>query len=210
MILKTRKTCQRICQKRGFTLLELVIAITILASFLLPMLLILSKAKVRTIRTQQQRQLRDLAQRKLFDRIHYYEENNQGDFAAEGRPEWTWEVLLPEMVGNGDQVLLEYTVLVHTPQKIEPIGGGGGGGGRGGGGLYGGLRSGGGLDSGGSLRGALGILRENTSMSSLDEEGSTFEMSVWAFPDDQWYLEQEEMANRGLSTELYGDPNYGR
>ncbi len=193
---------------RGFTLLELVIAVTILASFLLPMLLILSKAKVRTIRTQQQRQLRDLAQRKLFDRIHYYEENNQGDFAAEGRPEWTWEVLLPEMVGNGDQVLLEYTVLVHTPQKIEPIGGGGGGrgGGRGGGGLYGG----GGLDSGGSLRGALGILRENTSMSSLDEEGSTFEMSVWAFPDDQWYLEQEEMANRGLSTELYGDPNYGR
>ncbi len=198
-------------QKRsgGFTLLELVIAVTILASFLLPMLLILSKAKVRTIRTQQQRQLRDLAQRKLFDRIHYYEENNQGDFAAEGRPEWTWEVLLPEMVGNGDQVLLEYTVLVHTPQKIEPIGGGGGGG-RGGGGLYGGLRGGGGLDSGGSLRGALGILRENTSMSSLDEEGSTFEMSVWAFPDDQWYLEQEEMANRGLSTELYGDPNYGR
>ncbi len=202
MILKTRKTCQRICQKRGFTLLELVIAITILASFLLPMLLILSKAKVRTIRTQQQRQLRDLAQRKLFDRIHYYEENDQGDFAAEGRPEWTWEVLAPEMVGNGDQVLLEYTVLVHTPQKIEPIGGGGGGGG--------GLRGGGGLDSGGSLRGALGILRENTSMSSLDEEGSTFEMSVWAFPDDQWYLEQEEMANRGLSTELYGDPNYGR
>lgn len=186
---------------RGFTLLELVIAVTILASFLLPMLLILSKAKVRTIRTQQQRQLRDLAQRKLFDRIHYYEENNQGDFAAEGRPEWTWEVLLPEMVGNGDQVLLEYTVLVHTPQKIEPVGGGGGGG----------LRGGGGLDNAGSLRGALEILRENTSMSSsLDEEGSTFEMSVWAFPDDQWYLEQEEMANRGLSTELYGDPNYGR
>lgn len=202
-IAKARRTSQRIIQKTsgGFTLLELVIAITILASYLLPMLLILSKAKVRTIRTQQQRQLRDLAQRKLFDRIHYYEENNQGDFAAEGRPEWTWEVLLPEMVGNGDQVLLEYTVLVHTPQKIEPVGGGGGGG----------LRGGGGLDNAGSLRGALEILRENTSMSSsLGEEGSTFEMSVWAFPDDQWYLEQEEMANRGLSTELYGDPNYGR
>ena len=205
MIAKARRTSQRTFQKTsgGFTLLELVIAVTILASFLLPMLLILSKAKVRTILTQQQRQLRDLAQRKLFDRIHYYEENNQGDFAAEGRPEWTWEVLLPEMVGNGDQVLLEYTVLVHTPQKIETVGGGGGG-------LDGGLRGGGGLDSGGNLRGALGILRENTSMSSLDEEGSTFEMSVWAFPDDQWYLEQEEMANRGLSTELYGDPNYGR
>ncbi len=206
MILGTSASFQK--TGRGFTRLELVIAVTILASFLLPMLLILSKAKVRTILTQQQRQLRDLAQRKLFDRIHYYEENNQGDFAAEGRPEWTWEVLLPEMVGNGDQVLLEYTVLVHTPQKIELAGGGGGGGGLGG--LGGGLRGGGALDYGGSLRGALGILRENTSMSSLDEEGSTFEMSVWAFPDDQWYLEQEEMANRGLSTELYGDPNYGR
>ncbi len=195
-------------QKRsgGFTLLELVIAVTILASFLLPMLLILSKAKVRTIRTQQQRQLRDLAQRKLFDRIHYYEENDQGDFAAEGRPEWTWEVLRPEMVGNGDQVLREYTVLVHTPQKIELAGGGGGLGG----GLDGSLGGGAGLGNGSSLRGALGILRENTSAGTLGEEGSTFEMRVWTFPDDQWYLDQEEMANRGLSTELYGDPNYGR
>ncbi len=195
MILGTRGPFRK--TNGGFTLLELVIAVTILASFLLPMLLILSKAKVRTIRTQQQRQLRDLAQRKLFDRIHYYEENNQGDFAAEGRPEWTWEVLAPEMVGNGDQVLLEYALLVHTPQKIEQVGGGG-------------LSGGGGPGGGASLRGALGILRENTAMSSLGEEGSTFEMRVWTFPDDQWYLEQEEMANRGLSTELYGDPTYGR
>jgi hypothetical protein len=35
-------------------------------------------------------------------------------------------------------------------------------------------------------------------------------MRVWTFPDDQWYLEQEEMANRGMPTALYGDPTYGR
>ena len=74
----------------GFTLLELVIAVTILGAYLLPLMLIVTKSKVRAIKFTQQRELRDLAQRKLFDRIHYYVEDDSGTFELEGRPEWTW------------------------------------------------------------------------------------------------------------------------
>ena len=104
---------------RGFTLLELIIAVTLLAGFLLPLMLIVSKSKIRAIKYTHERELRDLAQRKLFDRIHYYEDRDQGDFAAEGHPSWTWEIPLPEMVGQGEQPLLEYTIHVHVPQQIE-------------------------------------------------------------------------------------------
>ncbi len=190
-------------RRRGFTLLEMVIAVTILASFVLPMMLILARSKVRTMRTQQHRQLRDFAQRKLFDRIHYYEENDAGDFTEEGRPEWTWEVLPPEMVGNGDQVLLQYTVLVRTPQKIGE--GGGGGGARDPGGVMDFLGGAGRRRGSSSFRGMDSFRGTGE---AFDGEGSTFEMSVWTFPDDQWYLEQEELANRGRPSQLYGDPNY--
>jgi prepilin-type N-terminal cleavage/methylation domain-containing protein len=105
--------------RRGFTLLELMIAVTMLVTFLLPMILIISRCKVRAIRYSQQREVRDLAQRKLFDRIHYYEENDSGDFTEQGRPDWTWVIHPPEMIGNSEQVLLQYTIAVSTPQKLD-------------------------------------------------------------------------------------------
>ena len=104
--------------RSGFTLLELIIAVTMLVTFLLPMILIISRSKVRAIRYTQQREVRDLAQRKLFDRIHYYEENDTGDFDAQGHTDWIWTVDPPEMVGNSEQVLLQYTISVSTPQKL--------------------------------------------------------------------------------------------
>lgn len=107
--------------RRGFTLLEMLLAMTLLAVFLLPLMLIISRSKVRAIKFSQQRELRDLAQRKLFDRIHYYIEEEAGDFSEDGRPEWTWEVPQAEMIGRGDQPLLEYVIVVHTPQIIEGL-----------------------------------------------------------------------------------------
>ena len=106
-------------RRGGFTLLEIVVAVTILVTFLLPMMLIITKSKVRAIRYTQQREVRDFAQRKLFDRMHYYEEKDQGDFSVEGRPQWTWEIDPPEMVGSGEQVLLEYRIRVRMPQNME-------------------------------------------------------------------------------------------
>ena len=106
-------------RRGGFTLLEIVVAVTILATFLLPMMLIITKSKVRAIRYTQQREVRDLAQRKLFDRMHYYEEKDMGDFSVEGHPQWTWEIDPPEMVGSGEQVLLEYRIRVRMPQNLE-------------------------------------------------------------------------------------------
>jgi prepilin-type N-terminal cleavage/methylation domain-containing protein len=106
-------------RQRGFTLLELILAVTLLATYLLPMILIISQAKARAIKYTLQREVRDFAQRKLFDRIHYYETNDAGDFSAEGHPSWTWRVSPPEMVGQGEQVLLQYTIDVELPQKLD-------------------------------------------------------------------------------------------
>jgi prepilin-type N-terminal cleavage/methylation domain-containing protein len=159
---------------RGFTLLELVVAVTILATFLLPMMLIVTRSKVRAIKYTQQREVRDLAQRKLFDRIHYYEEKDRGDFSVEGHPSWTWEVSLPEIVSGGmtsseggeEQVLLQYTIRVSVPQNLE--------------------------ESSSSTSG----------LGSGSQEGSTYEMSLWTFPDERWYEEQEYLMERGQYSPL--------
>lgn len=156
----------RIGPRGGFTLLELIIAVTLLVSFLLPMMLLVAKSKARAIRYTQEREVRQLAQRKLFDRIHYYEEQNSGDFSLEGRPGWVWQIEPPQMVGNGSQVLLEYTIKIAVPQKLE-----GGG--------------------------------------NAMDGGSTFEMTVWSFPDQRWYEEQAALYDQGVYTPLYGDPRMG-
>ncbi len=176
-------------RRRGFTLLEIVIAVTILASFLLPMLLILSRSKVRTIKITQQRELRDLAQRRLFDRI-YYDEEESGDFAAEGRPEWLWTIPAPELVGSGEQVLLEYRIEIRTPQKIEGT-------------------TEDGESTASSTSTAASRLRSRELIRD-DGEYSVYEMVVWTFPDEQWYYEQEELYLQGQYSPLHGDPNLMR
>lgn len=152
----------------GFTLLEIILAVTVLAVFLLPMMLIISSSKIRAIRYTTQREVRELAQRKLFDHIHYYELASQGDFAREGHQDWKWEIDPPEMLGGSEQVLLQYTIRVSLPQKIE-----------------------------GSAAEAP---------SSSDEQGSTYQMSLWALPDRRWYEEQELIYQQGGYSPLYGDP----
>ena len=155
-------------QARGFTLLELILAVTLLATYLLPMMLIITRAKTRAIVYTLQREVRDLAQRKLFDRMHYYETNDSGDFSAEGHPSWTWRVSPPEMVGQGEQVLLQYTIDVELPQKLE-----------------------------------------GASSGETEGVGSTYQMSVWAFPDSRWYEEQQALYDQGMYSPLYGDPALG-
>ena len=106
-------------RRRGFTLLELILAVTVLTVFLLPMMVIIARSKARAIRYTQQREVRDLAQRKLFDRIHFYELQDQGDFSAEGRPSWIWTIDPPQMMGQSEQVLLQYTIRVEVPQNLD-------------------------------------------------------------------------------------------
>lgn len=151
--------------EQGFTLLEIVIAVTMLAVFLLPMMLIVSESKIRAIRYTQQREIRDLAQRKLFDRIHYYEQNDRGDFTLEGHPDWRWEIDPPEMVGASQQVLLEYRIKVMTPLKLEG---------------------------------------DPSARSEQEGEGSTYQMSLWAFPSSIWYEEQQQIFDTGGYSPLYG------
>lgn len=104
----------------GFTLLELIIAVTLLAAFVLPMLQLITEARVRAIRYTNKRQLRDLAQQKLHDRIHYIEELDEGTFEEDGRPNWEWLVDEPVVHSEGGgQVILEYRITVTLPQKVD-------------------------------------------------------------------------------------------
>jgi hypothetical protein len=95
-----------------------MVAVTLLVMYLLPLMLVITKSKARAIQYTHRREMRDLAQRKLFDRMHYYEERDEGDFSTEGRPNWTWSIAPPEMVGSGEQVLLQYTITVAVPQQL--------------------------------------------------------------------------------------------
>lgn len=104
---------------RGFTLLELVIAVTMLATFILPMLYIIAESRARALRYTIRRQVQGLAQEKLHDRIHYYEVEDAGTFEKQGHPNWEWEVDPPEVRTHGEQVVLTYTIRVRVPQKIE-------------------------------------------------------------------------------------------
>ncbi|HVR74972.1 MAG TPA: prepilin-type N-terminal cleavage/methylation domain-containing protein [Planctomycetota bacterium] len=169
----------------GFTLLELIIAVTMLAVFLLPMMLIVAKAKNRAIQYTIEREVRDLAQRKLFDRIHYYEVADRGDFSQEGRTAWTWEILPPEPVGGGEQVLLQYTIEVSLPQKINAGSGAG---------------AGAGLAASSAHGQGEGV---------GEGEGSIYQMSLWTFPDARWYEEQAILYESGQPSQLYGSPLTG-
>lgn len=169
----------------GFTLLELIIAVTMLTVFLLPMMLIVAKAKNRAIQYTIEREVRDLAQRKLFDRIHYYEVADRGDFTQEGRPSWTWEILPPEPVGGGEQVLLQYTIEVSLPQKIDASSGSGAGGG-------------------------AGLAASSPHAQGEGQgEGSIYQMSLWTFPDARWYEEQAILYESGQPSQLHGSPLTG-
>ncbi|MBN1442387.1 MAG: prepilin-type N-terminal cleavage/methylation domain-containing protein [Planctomycetes bacterium] len=103
----------------GFTLLELVIAVTLLAAFILPMIQIIADSRLRAYVSTQDRMVRELAQQKLHERIHHYELEDAGTFEVEGKPDWYWEVDPPQMVGQSEQILLEYRIRVTVPLKLE-------------------------------------------------------------------------------------------
>jgi prepilin-type N-terminal cleavage/methylation domain-containing protein len=106
--------------ERGFSLLELVIAVTLLAAFVLPVLQILSESRVRAIRYTQLRTVKALAQRKLHDHIHYVEDalDRDGTFEEEGYPSWTWQIAEPELRSQSEQIVLDYTITVWVPLPI--------------------------------------------------------------------------------------------
>lgn len=175
--MRASRNLSRPCSLRGdsrpgFTLLELIVAFTILTLFILPILEIVAASRVRAVKYTRERVVQDLAQRKIFERIYYLEEMDSGTFEREGYPSWRWEVLYPpEIVDQGTQgkqVLLQYTIRVFTPQSER-----------------------------------AGIQRDlGGEQKEFQEAGAAFEMSVWTFPSQEWY-EDEELQNY-YDTEYYG------
>ncbi|MBI4586206.1 MAG: prepilin-type N-terminal cleavage/methylation domain-containing protein [Planctomycetes bacterium] len=196
---------RRIANPAGFTLLELVVAFAILALFVLPVLEIVHQSRLRAGRTALKREVQDLAQKKLYERIYTYSQETidaaalrtgiqpmEGNFAEEGRPNWEWNIPYPEIVSQGEQVLLQYTIQVFAPEiEANQIGGGSG--------------AGGGILDG--LLGAFGLGGSTGLPSSLNSSGrpASYEMTTWIFPSESWYLEQEQLLNLGINTGYYGD-----
>ena len=103
----------------GFTLLELIIAVTLLTLFVVPIGQALNDARIRSIRYTQARQVKSLAQQKLHDRINFILEEDEGDFEEEGHPSWGWIIDPPQPRSQGEQVVLEYTITVEVPFQLE-------------------------------------------------------------------------------------------
>jgi hypothetical protein len=38
--------------------------------------------------------------------------------------------------------------------------------------------------------------------------GSSYQYTIWTFPNEAWYEEQEYLFESGMESLLYGDPNY--
>ncbi len=107
--------------ERGFSLLELVVAVTLLAVFVLPVLQILAQSRVRAIRYTQLRTVKALAQQKIHDHIHYVENalDRDGTFENEGYPSWSWQIAEPQLRAQSEQIVLEYTITVRVPLPIH-------------------------------------------------------------------------------------------
>ncbi len=167
--------------RAGFTLLELVIAIAMLAAFIVPMLNTLGESSVRSVNYTRQRQIKSYAQNKLYDHINFVEDENgnlvetDGKFEEDGEPvfpgssEWTWVIDPPQLKSQGEQLLLEYRITVTVPFDLDGNSGSSGEDGR---------------------------------------KESSVSYTIWTFPSEAWRDEQDRLFDLGEPTLLYGDPAY--
>ncbi len=169
--------------RAGFTLLELVIAIAMLAAFIIPMLKTLGESRARSSNYTRQRQIKSYAQNKLYDHINFVEVppgsrnfvGTEGTFEKDGEPvfpgsqNWTWVIDPPQLKSQGEQLLLEYRITVTVPFDLDGQGGSSGEDGR---------------------------------------KESSVSYTVWTFPSEAWMEEQEMLFDDGEPTLLYGDPAY--
>ncbi len=169
--------------RAGFTLLELVIATTMLAVFIVPMLRTLGESRERSVHYTRQRQIKSYAQNKLHDHINFVEVppgsrnfvgtegafEKDGEAVFPGSQNWTWVIDPPQLKSQGEQLLLEYRITVTVPFDLDGQGG---------------------------------------SNDEDERKESSVSYTAWTFPSEAWMEEQEMLFDDGEPTLLYGDPAY--
>ena len=170
-------------RERGFTLLELLVAFAILALFVLPMLEMVHESHIRAMRYSVKREVQELAQRTLLERIYTYDlesieagtmEPRSGTFEEDGQPNWEWQIGPPKMKSDGKQLLLEYTIYVNAPQ-LKAIN-----------------SSNKEAESADGMGGLLSLFDD----APFDSE-SSFKMTTWALPSIQFYEERDYLRENG-------------
>jgi prepilin-type N-terminal cleavage/methylation domain-containing protein len=113
-------------RRRGFTLVELVLALAILG-FALTYLVFLRMDAVRKVTTVvEEREVRRLVQETLEQKMAEFLSNELEEIAGEfpDRPGWYWEWLDPldplNVIQEGEEYLLACTVRITYPDPDEP------------------------------------------------------------------------------------------
>ena len=109
-------------EQRGFTLLELVLAVAILGGSLLTLLFLRTSAVERAAAYNRDREIQRLAQEKLDEVVFELEEEVEGNFEEQLHPDWFWSVEVVSLSQDGPE-LLECQITVTYPDSSNPEGG---------------------------------------------------------------------------------------
>ena len=113
---------------RGFTLVELVLALAILGLTLTTLLFMRIEAVQKVTAIVEERELRRIAQEILEQKMAEFMSNEEEELAGdlEGRPGWHWEWFEPtdprNVIQEGEEILLACTVRLYYPNPDDPDG----------------------------------------------------------------------------------------
>jgi hypothetical protein len=157
------------------------------------MLEIVHDSRIRAMRYSIKREVQELAQQVLLERIYTYDDESfeagamaprVGTFEAFKRPNWEYQIDPPKMLNDGQQLLLEYTIHVNAPQ-LRAIN------------IHEGLSA---------TQEDLGGFSDLFGQAAPFDPETSYKMSTWALPSEAFYEERDYLREQGMLDDpmLYG------